>query len=111
MGNAAEDLAAAFLLERGYRVLERQYVALGAEVDIIALDRRELVFVEVKSRTSDDFGFPEEAVTAAKLRKIARVAEWYCRVKGLDVAWRVDVLAVRLACDPPEIHHVQGVGG
>ena len=111
MGNAAEDAAAVFLSRRGMCILERQFTAAGAEVDIIAQDGREIVFVEVKARATDDFGFPEESVTAAKLQKIARAAEWFCRSRGFDGAWRIDVVAVRLACDPPEIAHIVGVGG
>lgn len=108
MGNAAEDLAAAFLVHKGFRILERQYCAAGAEVDIIAQQGRELIFVEVKARKTDDFGFPEDAVTPAKLGKIARVAEWYCRIRGWDGLWRIDVVAIRFACVPPEVRHIEG---
>jgi len=73
-GREGEDIAAACLRKEGYRIIERNYRCRYGEIDIIAMDADDIVFVEVKSRKSDNFGSPEEAVGITKQRKISRVA-------------------------------------
>lgn len=97
-GARGEDLAAAELARRGYRVLERNFTGRGGEIDIIALENSELVFVEVKTRSGTRFGNPEDAVDAHKAECLARAAMDYWRrkrLRGLNV--RCDVVAVLLA--------------
>src|SRR5690348_3468505 len=91
-GDEGEDFAAAFLARRGFRVIARnvRVVRIG-EIDVIALDGRELVFVEVKTRRDHAFGPPEEAVTPAKLRTIAACAEAWRTAKGWTARpYRID---------------------
>lgn len=76
-GRRAEDRAAAFLEERGFRILERNYRCRLGELDIIAEDGDCLVFVEVRSRASSDFGDALEMVGKAKRRQVARVAQHF----------------------------------
>ena len=77
LGIAAENLACAALVERGYEVLARRYRTRSGEIDIVARDRGTLVFVEVKGRASERCGPPAEAVTWRKQRRIASMARWY----------------------------------
>ncbi|WKZ28927.1 MAG: YraN family protein [Patescibacteria group bacterium] len=113
IGNKGEDLAAAFLRSRGFRILERNArVSRIGEIDIVALDRETLVFVEVKTRHDVTFGSPEEAVTASKLRTLAACAESWQAAKGWTARpYRIDVIAVDLAGGEPAIRHLESVGG
>ncbi len=109
-GDSAEDHAARYLKEKGFKVIARQFKTHIGEIDLIAREGDEVVFVEVKARRSPAFGYPEESVTAAKLRKIALVAEQYLKEKNLMTAsWRIDVVAILLGDTEPDIHHVKGV--
>ncbi|HJV33366.1 MAG TPA: YraN family protein [Patescibacteria group bacterium] len=110
-GDEGEDAAAAFLARRGFRVLARNVrVPRVGELDLIALDGDELVFVEVKTRRDRSFGPPEEAVTPAKLRTIAACAEAWRNGRGwTDRPWRVDVVAVDASGRSPDIRHLRGV--
>lgn len=104
IGARGEDLAAAYLEAQGFRIVERNFRARGGEIDIVAMDGKELVFVEVKTRGSERFGRPEEAVDRRKAARLSRAAREYWqqrRLRGLVV--RCDVVAVRLNGDaPPE---------
>ncbi|MFA5854635.1 MAG: YraN family protein [Patescibacteria group bacterium] len=113
IGNHGEDLAAAFLRSRGFRILERQArVSRIGEIDLVALDGETLVFVEVKTRHDVSFGSPEEAVTASKLRTLAACAESWRGAKGWTARpYRIDVIAVDLVGDKPVIRHLESVGG
>jgi putative endonuclease len=91
-----EQEAAAFLKKQGYRILERNYRCVFAEVDIIAKERGVICFIEVKTRSSQAFGHPAEAITRAKRRHIARAALAYLQKnKLLDAPARFDVVAVQ----------------
>ena len=95
-GKKGEDIAAACLQKEGYRIVERNYRCRYGEIDIIAMDVGDIVFIEVKSRKSDNFGSPEEAVGTTKQKKISRVALNYLREKGLaDHNARFDIVAIR----------------
>lgn len=107
LGRRGEELAAAFLEKAGYRIVARNYRTKGAELDIVARQRNQLVFVEVKSRNSRAFGSPFEAITSAKQRKIALGArEYLARENCGDLAARFDVVAVSFAAGKPEIEHL-----
>jgi len=95
-GRWGEDAAEKFLKKKGYRILARNYRTKSGELDIIAMDGDTLVFVEVKSRSSDAFGGPIEAVDANKQARMTKAALAYM-VKELDgqVACRFDVVGVR----------------
>ncbi|MBW2637887.1 MAG: YraN family protein [Deltaproteobacteria bacterium] len=94
-GKRGEEIAATYLKKEGYRIRERNYRCPVGEIDIIALDGNEVVFVEVKSRRSDDFGEPEAAVDARKQAKLSRIALSYINEHNLnDRNARFDVVAV-----------------
>ena len=95
LGRAGEDRAAKYLAQQGYRVLERNFRTSHGEIDLIALHEGTIVFVEVKTRTSDAFGAPELAVTPQKQRRMVKTALGYIKYKKLhQVPCRFDVVAI-----------------
>lgn len=95
-GQEQEYRAAIYLEERGYRILERNYRCRKGEIDLIAVHQGYLVFVEVKYRSGNRTGRPEEAVDFRKQKKISQTAAWYLKEKGLSLntPCRFDVVAV-----------------
>lgn len=114
IGALGERLAVEHLQSLGLRVLTRNWRCRYGELDVIAADdaSRVAVFVEVKTRTSDQFGGVEQAVTPEKVRRLRRLAGLW--LAGQDVRWsgvRIDVVGVRIGRRPsPEITHLKGVG-
>ena len=107
LGQEGEDRAAAYLVKRGYKILERNYRTRAGEIDLIALDRGEVVFVEVKTRTSNAYGAPELAVTPQKRQRMVKAALGYIKYKKLhQVPCRFDVVAISSATEQ-EIELIQ----
>lgn len=95
VGKSGEDCAVRFLKKKGYKVIERNYRCIFGEIDLVATDKDEIVFVEVKSRRSKGFGNPEAAVDINKQKKISRIAMNYLMEKELgDHNARFDVVAI-----------------
>ena len=95
LGQLGEALAADHLEALGYRVRARNFRCPLGEIDLVADEGDELVFIEVKARTSLRFGLPREAVSRAKQRKLGRAALWYCDGERLgDRSYRFDVVEV-----------------
>jgi len=100
LGREGEDRAARFLTKQGYRILERNYSTRSGEIDLIALHDGAVVFVEVKTRTSDAFGAPELAVTPRKQQRMVKTALAYIKYKKLhQVPCRFDVVAISTAAE------------
>ena len=96
-GKRGEELAAAHLVEVGYRIIERNYRCLFGEIDIVAEEGETLVFVEVKSRRSDAYGEPQLAVGHQKQKKMSKISVYYLAERHLRHRQaRFDVVAVRL---------------
>jgi putative endonuclease len=96
-GKSGEDLACEELVRQGYEILARRYRNRYGEIDIIARDGPTIAFIEVKSRTSTDFGEAVESITRGKQASINRVAVAYAADHHLDdVSFRFDVAAVSL---------------
>jgi putative endonuclease len=107
LGKKGEELAAEYLSSLGYEILERNYRFEKSEVDIIARIGNDLVFVEVKTRTTALFGNPEEAVSAAKRKKMIQAAENYLETKQSGLEPRFDVIAITGTTSKHEIHHIE----
>jgi putative endonuclease len=105
LGIVGEDLAVAALVARGYAILERRYTTERGEIDVIAEDGDTLVFVEVRTRATGEFGRAAESVTVAKQRQVARMAvEYLSRHRIANRPCRFDVVAIDGALgDHPEI--------
>jgi putative endonuclease len=98
VGRRGEDLAARHLQQLGLDILDRNVRLSGGEIDLVAREHDELVFVEVKTRIGDESLAPDELVGAAKLARLERLAETYVARRGrVDVDWRIDVVAVVIA--------------
>ena len=109
-GAAGEELAANFLTQQGYRILERNYRFERCEIDLVAQDGNELVFVEVKARHSEKFGSPEESVTDEKEERLKKAAEGYLVERGIEnQPCRFDVVAITFAGGKPHIRLIQNV--
>ncbi|MFB0506859.1 MAG: YraN family protein [Thermodesulfobacteriota bacterium] len=98
VGKRGEDAAAQHLEKRGYKILERNFTCPLGEMDIIALDRKTLCFIEVKTLSGKTYGPPEIAVNVYKQRKLSQVALAYLNQKHLhDIEARFDVIGVTLS--------------
>lgn len=93
-GRKAEELAAAFLRAKGLAVLERNFRVKVGEIDIVARDGDEVVFVEVRARASREFGGAAASVGGAKRRRLIRAARLWLQARGWDGACRFDVVAL-----------------
>ncbi len=97
IGNLGERIAADYLLEQGFSILERNFNTRFGEIDLIATKDEEVIFIEVKTRTSKTFGFPEESVTSEKLGKLVDTAMlWLQEHPNSSDHWRIDVIAILL---------------
>jgi putative endonuclease len=108
LGERGEDAAARYLKRQGLRILERGHDSRLGEIDIIAVDDRTVVFVEVKTRSSNDAGHPTEAIDAHKQRRMTQSALAYLKSKRLlESAARFDVVAVTWPDNSrgPQIEH------
>jgi putative endonuclease len=94
LGAWGEEQAAAYLLRQGLKILACNFTTPVGEIDIIARSRRELIFVEVKTRRSQAFGSPCEAVGPRKQRQILRTAQWYLADSKSPLQPRFDVIGV-----------------
>ncbi|MBL7828408.1 MAG: YraN family protein [Saprospiraceae bacterium] len=108
-GASGEDLAVQFLENKGWDIIERNWRCHFGELDIVAWDElRTLVFVEVKTRSSEQFGGPEGAVGKTKQSKLLRAAAAYMQSVGYEWIIRFDVIAIVFAKDKEvEIRHYE----
>ena len=103
-GKDSENRAANFLKSKGYKILKRNYKTKFSEIDIVAIDKGVICFVEVKARHSNLFGEPADAVTPAKQRQISKTAICYLKENNLlERSARFDVVSLLYAQDLPEI--------
>lgn len=96
LGKYGEDLAADYLRRQGLEVIGRNYNTRYGEIDLIARNGDEVLFVEVKTRTSAAYGHPEQAVDWRKVRHLARAIGEYLHEKRLSVYWRLDVISIEI---------------
>lgn len=108
-GEKGEEYACAYLKNEGFVITERNYRYGHGEIDIVARDGETLVFVEVKSRASLEYGRPEFAVTKSKQKQIRKIAEAYLFEKNIkDTECRMDVVAILFHGDrKPEVNHIK----
>jgi putative endonuclease len=108
LGREGERLAELFLKKKGYRLVERNYRCRGGEVDLILLDRKVVVFVEVKTRTDEVFGSPLEAVEPRKQRRMILAAQLYLHQKSLhERDARFDVVGISWPGTEPVLEHIK----
>ena len=97
LGNWGEGVARRFLEREGYRVLDTQYRCRWGEVDIVATEGGELVFVEVRTRRGTRFGTPQESIAPSKASRLESTAQHYMAKNGLTHSnWRIDLVSILL---------------
>ena len=108
-GAWGEDLAAAYLREKGYVILERDWHSKHRDIDIVARDGECIVFVEVKTRSHRDFLDPVFAVDYKKLRNLRLAINHYINYHHIDTPYRFDVITIvgKMTMDAPEIEHIE----
>ncbi len=94
IGALGERLARTKLEDAGLTIVETNWRCARGEIDIVAQDGAEWVFVEVKTRTNDKFGTPEDSITPKKKQRMALVGEHYIDTHDIDAAWRIDLVAI-----------------
>jgi putative endonuclease len=109
-GIRGEALAASFLEKEGYEILERNYRFDRGEIDLIAKEGGDLVFVEVKARHTGDFGSPEEAVSTVKEETLKKTAEGYLFERRIsNQSCRFDVVAITYQGSRPAVRIIRNV--
>lgn len=108
LGRDGERVAEQFLKQKGFKIVERNYRCAAGELDLIALDRRVVVFVEVKTRTGLNYGTPLEAVAYRKQQKMIQAAQYFLSEKGLHQRdARFDVVGVTWPGREPVVEHIE----
>jgi putative endonuclease len=115
LGASGEEIAVDYLISQGYVVFDRNWRSKTGEIDIVASEkfnaRDELIFVEVKTRSSRDYGDPIEAISATKYLRMYRLAlEWLSENSASREPWRLDVISIVISkADQIEIDHLKRV--
>lgn len=107
LGVRGEILACEFLQQKGYSILEINWRFSHYEVDIIARHQQTLIFAEVKTRSTDYFGFPEEAVDKEKQERLAKAADEYMEQNNLEMDIRFDIISIIIKNEKTEIIHLE----
>lgn len=107
LGKKGEDLATNFLLKKGYQILENNYRFQKAEVDIIAQKDDILVAVEVKTRSTPEFGDPQEFLKPQQIKRLLKAVDFYVNENDLDVEVRFDVVAIIKNKLGTKIEHIE----
>ncbi len=109
-GKLGEDLACKYLENQGYKILERNFEARQGEIDIIALDKTEIVFIEVKTRSNTLYGKPAEAVNEQKQKHLIKTIEYYLYIRHLEKQFvRIDVIEIYLYKNKYKVNHIKQI--
>ena len=107
-GNEGEKIARKYLEQNGYIILEKNFSCNQGEIDIIALDNKEIVFIEVKTRTNTNYGLASEAVNKQKKMHLINAIKYYIHIRNLENEYiRVDVIEIYLKNEKAYINHIK----
>ena len=106
-GISGERMAVEYLISKGYRILAQNYRYLKAEVDILAQKDNCLAAVEVKTRSTSDFGAPEEFLKPAQTQRIIKAVDYFVNSKELEVEVRFDIIAIVLTEKKSDLEHIE----
>jgi len=107
LGKLGEELAVAYLQQNGYAILETNFTFQKAEIDIIAQKENVLAIVEVKTRSSIEFGLPQDFVKPKKIQLLVKAVNEYVISNDLDVAVRFDIIAISKEENDFKIEHIE----
>jgi putative endonuclease len=106
-GKIGEDIAVKFLSRKGYKILKRNYRYGHGEIDIIAMDKDVLIFVEVRVKFSDKFGSPEDSVTIKKREQLKKIASAFIQMNEMNFSeCRFDVIGITFKDGKFNINHI-----
>lgn len=108
LGTRGEEIATKYLVEKGYEVLERNWRYRYAEIDIIARKGDELAVVEVKTRSTNYFGEPEEFVSKKQQQSLIMASNEYVVSNDLDVDVRFDIISIIINQKQQQVYHIEG---
>ena len=103
LGKYGEKITARYLKKNGCKILDKNYYTRYGEIDLVAQLGDEILFIEVKTRTSSAFGYPETAVDYRKTKKLLSTARIYLREKKIDKFWRLDIVSVEIDKDGGDV--------
>jgi len=106
-GKLGEDIATEYLVKQGYFIIARNWTFEKAEIDIIASKSNTIVFVEVKTRATDDFGLPQEFITKGKILQITKAANAYIEQENIETPVRFDAIGVVKNSQVCDIQHIE----
>ena len=107
-GRSGEEIASKYLERQGYKILDRNFNCNQGEIDIIAKDKNEIVFVEVKTRTNRRYGLASEAVNKIKKKHLLRAIKYYIYIKKYEKSFiRIDVIEVYIKNGKTNINHIK----
>ncbi len=112
LGIYGEAIAQNYLRKKGYHIIEANFRCKAGEIDVVARHKKDLVFIEVRTKSGEDFGTPEESVTFAKKEKLVACALSYLMLRNQEASsWRVDFVAVELEADgkPKRVEIIENV--
>ena len=113
IGKLGEDIAVKYLEKHGYEIIDRNYRKPWGEIDIIAQQKQELVFLEVKAQNQEFEWRPEENITRHKKHQLSRIVATYLKANKIpeDQNWRIDVLAIKLnfKTKNASVEHIQNI--
>lgn len=110
IGKLGEDLACKYLQDKGYKIIERNFEARQGEIDIIAKEQNELVFIEVKTRSNISYGKPAEAVNEIKQNHLIKTIEYYVYSRHLEDEFiRIDIIEIYLLKNKYRVNHIKQV--
>lgn len=107
-GKSGEDIAVEYLEKKGYTIMERNFKCNQGEIDIIAIDKQEIVFVEVKTRSNKNYGLASEAVNKQKKKHLVGAIKYYIYVRNLENDFiRIDVIEIYINDKKAYINHIK----
>ena len=107
LGHKGEDIAADYLERHGYSILDRNWRCGHKELDLVVTKDNVVVFVEVKTRTSTDYGDPQDFVDIRKMRRIVNSADAYLRFRCIDMDARFDIISIVVDGGDFKVEHIE----
>ena len=107
LGREGEDIAAKYLEQKGYAVLDRDWHCGHKDLDLVVIKDNTIVFVEVKTRTGNEWGDPQDFITDRKIRRIVNSADAYLRFNQIDMDVRFDVISIVAEGGEFKVEHIE----
>ena len=107
LGKKGEEIAAVYLVNKGHKILAQNYRYEKAEVDIISVYSDTIIFTEVKTRSTDRFGYPEESVSTKKKEKLREAMDHYLTENNIKEESRFDIISIVINMEGTQVYHIE----